>query len=130
MGQGFEHVMAFTPDDDRRQWHCLAGLLSRHPGHYWSAEGAAYFRMGRYPEAVDALKQSEQGNPYLHMWLICAYSELGREADGRAEAAQVLRVSPGFSVEEMRQRLPRAWLWQEPKWVQRCLAELREAGLK
>jgi adenylate cyclase len=105
-------------------------LDPRHPEAYWSHEGWAYARMGRYTEAVDALKQGNQGNPFVHVWLVYAYSELGREEDARAEAAQVLRVSPGFSVEEMRQRLPRAWLWHEAKWVQRSLAELREAGLK
>jgi adenylate cyclase len=105
-------------------------LDPRHPVSYWSEEGWAYSRMGRYREAVDALKQGEQGNPFVHVWLACAYSELGLEEDARAEAAQVLRVSPGFSVGEMRQRLPRAWLWQKPKWVQRCLANLRKAGLK
>jgi len=60
--------------------------------------------MGRYTEAVDALKQSDQGNPFVHVWLVCAYSELGREENARKEAAQVLRVSPGFSLEGMRKR--------------------------
>jgi adenylate cyclase len=103
-------------------------LDPHHPEPYWSHKGWAYARMGRYTEAVDALKQGEQGNPFVHVWLVCAYSELGREAEARTEAAQVLRVSPGFSLEEMRQRLP--LIWQQRKRAQRCLAELREAGLK
>jgi adenylate cyclase len=101
-----------------------------HPENYWSEQGWAYLRMGRYTQAVDALKQSEQGNPFVHVWLVCAYSELGREEDARKEAAQVLRVSPSFSLEEMRKREP--GIWQKPKRApeQRCLANLRKAGLK
>jgi hypothetical protein len=61
--------------------------------------------------------------------LVWAYSELGREQEARAEAAEVLRISPSFSVEELKRRLP---YWREPRAerAERQLAELRKAGLK
>jgi adenylate cyclase len=101
-------------------------LDPRHPEKYSMPEGVAYNGMGRYAEAVDALKRSDQSNPWVHVNLVYAYSELGREQDARAEAAEVLRVSPRFSVEEM-ERMPANW---HGPLGQRYLSDLRKAGLK
>jgi adenylate cyclase len=101
-------------------------LDPRHPEVYRIQEGVAYNRMGRHAEAVDALKKAQQNNPWVHVNLVWAYSELGREPEARSEAAEVLRISPSFSVEELRGRLP---YWREPG-AQSLLAELRQAGLK
>jgi adenylate cyclase len=93
--------------------------------------GSAYSHMGRYAAEVDELKRcqgsGQNNNPYLHAWLVVAYSELGRQQEARAEAAEVMRVSPQFSLEEMQQRLPENW--QDPR-RRRMLADLRQAGLK
>ena len=83
-------------------------LDPRHPENYSMPEGVAYNRLGRYAEAVDALKRSDQNNPWVHVNLVYAYSELGREQDARAEAAEVLRLSPRFSLEEV-ERMPGNW---------------------
>jgi adenylate cyclase len=102
-------------------------LDPRHRGIYEMQEGLAYSWLGRYPEAVDALKKGRQDNPYIHMNLAWAYSELGREREARAEAKEVMRISPGFSLEETKHRVNRNW--QEPR-SQEFLADLRKAGLK
>ena len=101
-------------------------LDPRHPENYSMWEGIAYNRMGRYAEAVDALKRSDQNNPWVHAHLIHSYFELGQEQDARAEAAEVLRLSPRFSLEEV-ERMPGNW--QGPQG-QRYLSDLRKAGLK
>jgi adenylate cyclase len=101
-------------------------LDPRHPENYSMWEGIAYNQMGRYAEAVDALKRSDQKNPWVHVHLIHSYSELGREQDARAEAAEVLRLSPRFSLEGV-ERMPGNW--QGPEG-QRYLSDLRKAGLK
>jgi len=101
-------------------------LDPRHPEKYSLSEGVAYNGMGRYAEAVGALKTSDQSNPWVHVNLVYAYSELGREEDARAEAAEVLRISPGFSLEGV-QRVPGNW--QGPSG-QRFLSDLRKAGMK
>ena len=101
-------------------------LDPRHPESYSMQEGVAYNEMGRYAEAVEALKRSEQNNPWAHANLIHSYSQLGREQDARAEAAEVLRLSPGFSLEEV-ERMPGDWQGAEG---QRYISDLRKAGLK
>ena len=101
-------------------------LDPRHPEKYSMPEGVAYNGLGQYAEAVDALKRSDQNNPWVHVNLVYAYSELGREQDARAEAAEVLRLSPGFSLEGV-ERIPGNW---QGALGQRYLSDLRKAGLK
>src|SRR5262249_50406910 len=91
--------------------------------------GHAYRLMGRYGEALTAFKRVLTGNlnpPATHRHLAVIYSELGREAEARAEAAEVLRRSPNFSLEDFKHRLP----YEDPVAVERYLAGLRKAGLK
>jgi adenylate cyclase len=101
-------------------------LDPRHPQKYSMPEGVAYNGLGRYADAVEALKRSDQNNPWVHVNLVYAYSELGRQQDARAEAAEVLRISPGFSLEEVG-RMPGNW---HGPLGQRYLSDLRKAGLK
>ena len=101
-------------------------LDPRHPEKYSMPEGVAYNGLGRYAEAVDALKRSDQNNPWVHVNLVYAYSELGREQDARAEAAEVLRLSPQFSLEGV-ERIPGNW---QGSLGRRYLSDLRKAGLK
>ena len=58
--------------------------------------------------------------------MAAVYSELGRKAEARAEAAEVLRLNPQFSLEVHRQREP----VKDPARLERHLAALRKAGLK
>jgi len=61
-----------------------------------------------------------------HLPLAAVYSELGREAEARAEAAEVLRLNPQFSLEVHKQRAP----IKDPAVLERQLAALRQVGLK
>jgi hypothetical protein len=61
-----------------------------------------------------------------HLTLAAVYSELGKEAEARAEAAEVLRINPNFSLEVHRQRVP----IKDPAMLERHIAALRKAGLK
>jgi adenylate cyclase len=54
------------------------------------------------------------------------YSELGKEMEARAEAAEVLRINPKFSLEVHKQRVP----IKDPVVLERHIAALRKAGLK
>ena len=101
----------------------------RYPLPYLSYLGHAYRMAGRYEEAIAACKKAVVHNPnYLpaHIFLAATYGELGREEEAQAEATTVLRISPNFSVEEMRQRLP----YKDLAAMERFLAGLRKAGLK
>jgi hypothetical protein len=68
-------------------------------------------------------------NPDLlpaHQGLAVIYSELGREEEARAEAAEVLKISPKYSLEVLRQQSP----YKDQAVLERELAALRKAGLK
>ncbi|MBI3303741.1 MAG: adenylate/guanylate cyclase domain-containing protein [Deltaproteobacteria bacterium] len=104
-------------------------LNPRYPAIYLSSLGVAYRSMGRYEEAIDALKKTIIRTPNLltaHTQLAATYSELGREAEARAEVAEVLRLNPHFSIEGLRQRVP----YRDPAEVERYVDALRKAGLK
>jgi len=52
--------------------------------------------------------------------------ELGRNDEARAEAAEVLRLSPHYSLATVQQVYP----LKDPTMEERWLADLRKAGLK
>jgi TolB-like protein/lipopolysaccharide biosynthesis regulator YciM len=88
----------------------------------------AYTMGGRYNEARAALQRALSGLDMLHIHLLLAavYSELGQAAEARAEAAEVLRLNPHFSLAVHKQRMP----IKDPAPLERHLAALRRAGLK
>jgi adenylate cyclase len=91
--------------------------------------GAAYAVAGRPKEAIAPLKQYLTHYPNIlgaHLTLTAVYSELGQAAEARAEAAEVLRINPKFSLEVHKQRMP----IRDPVTLERHIAALRKAGLK
>ena len=91
--------------------------------------GSAYYLAGRPEEAIAPLKQYLSRYPNIlsaHLTLAAVYSELGKEAEARAEAAEVLRINPQFSLEVHKEREP----IKDPAILERHLAALRQAGLK
>src|SRR5262249_40139600 len=71
--------------------------------------GTAYAIAGRYEEAIAPLQRflsRYPNNLHIHLTLAAVYSELGQVAEARAEAAEVLRLSPKFSLEVHKQRVP------------------------
>jgi TolB-like protein/DNA-binding winged helix-turn-helix (wHTH) protein/Flp pilus assembly protein TadD len=101
------------PSDDR----CLYGVAS------------AYALAGRLEEAAALhLRMLKQFPNYLgpHLGLAAIYSELGRETEARAAAAEVLRINPEFSLEVHKQRVP----LKDPATLERHIAALRKAGLR
>jgi adenylate cyclase len=91
--------------------------------------GWAYLLLGRYEEAIAVLKKALPLNPDflpIHYFLAISYSELDRQEEARTEVAAVLRISPNYSLEVLRQRLP----YKDPAVLERITAALRKAGLK
>jgi adenylate cyclase len=65
--------------------------------------GQNYVDMGRYQEAIPLLKRHLAvfpNQPWAHVALIEAYSELGRDQDARAEAAELKRINPQFAYKD------------------------------
>jgi adenylate cyclase len=102
---------------------------------FWVADyhllpaSVAYALVGRYEEALTSLRQFLTRYPDIleaHLTLVAVYSELGKEAEARAEVTEVLRLNPNFSLEVHKQRAP----IKDPVVLERHLAALRRAGLK
>jgi len=81
-----------------------------------------------YEEAIVALKKALRVSPDnlpAHIRLAAAYSLLGREEDARAEAAEVLRIDPKFSLK----RFARGQPYKNPHDRTLLIDALRKAGL-
>ena len=97
--------------------------------YHLNSIGAAYYLAGRPKEAIAPLKQYLTHYPNIlgaHLTLAAVYSELGKEAEARAEAAEVLRLNSKFSLEVHKERVP----IKDPAMLERHIAALRKAGLK
>jgi len=104
-------------------------LDPRNRDFYLVEVGFAYSFTGRNAEAIPMLKTHLIRNPknfYARLALVAAYSETGRDQEARAEAAEVLRANPRFSLERLSQRLPLA----DRALSERYFADYRKAGLK
>jgi adenylate cyclase len=104
-------------------------LDPRYPVPYQTTLGWAYLMTQRYDEAIATQKRVLSHNRNMldaHLILAISYSELGREEEARAEAAEILRLSPNYSLDVVRQ----TWPYKNPADMERTLAALRKAGLK
>jgi tetratricopeptide (TPR) repeat protein len=90
----------------------------------------AYLAMGRYEDAIRALERSVSrfGNVItLHLDLIASYVELGRNEEAQAEAAEVTRLNPNFSLADQRRVFSAAQ--KKGYYADRFYADLAKAGL-
>jgi len=71
------------------------------PAVYFSYLGNAYYLMGEYGKARELIGVSAQRMPGYRasfIWLAAATAQLGREEEAAAAAAEVLKISPDFTV--------------------------------
>jgi adenylate cyclase len=91
--------------------------------------GHAYRVTGRFEEAVSAYKKAIQRSPnniFAHHGLAVTYIFLGRENEARAEAAEVLRINPKFSLDY----IAKTSIWKDQSIINKFLDASRKAGLK
>ena len=91
--------------------------------------GSCYRLMGRYDEAIAALRRILDRNPdslNSRLNLIATYVMSGKEEAARAEAVEVLRQSPDFSVERFLKDFP----YKNQKILDGLKECLLKAGLK
>jgi adenylate cyclase len=91
--------------------------------------GTALRDTGRFEEAVSAFKKAIQLSPndiLAHLNLATTYSMMGREKEARAEAAEVLRINPKFSVDSFAKILT----YKDQSQKDKLTNALRKAGLK
>ena len=103
------HTLRFAgrPDEAIPEYKKAIRLDPIPPTDYLFGLGIAYCWTGQYAEAIKWCKKAVLTSPdsYLpHLLLTAVYSMAGKDADARAEAAQVLRIDPNFSVEKFDKR--------------------------
>jgi adenylate cyclase len=97
--------------------------------HYLLLEALAYFFMGRYEEAIPVFKEHLAHHPndlVAHDNLAACYIEVGRVDDARAEAAEVMRINPDFSLEYQKHHS----VVKEGPMRDRIYGDMAKAGLK
>jgi tetratricopeptide (TPR) repeat protein len=124
------HILNFTgkPQEALRLVQKAMRLNPHYPNSSLATLGIAYTLAGRYEEAIAAFKKALTRNPdflLVHIFLAVLYSGAGWQEQARAEAAEVLRLNPQFSLEVWRQTLP----VQNQTELGRFLDLLRQAGL-
>ena len=100
------------------------------PSYLYRDFGDALRSTGRFEEAVSAYKKAIQiapDNIMAHIGLAATYSRMGREKEARAEAAEVLRINPKFSLDNHVKSLPPP---QDQSKRDENINALRKAGLK
>jgi adenylate cyclase len=88
--------------------------------------GWAYLQEGQYQQAISASERCARSFstlPGCHLGLAVGFTELGRDGDARAEAAEVMRLNPHFTLGT---KSP----YKDVAWARRVSADLRKAGLK
>lgn len=111
-------------------------LSPYHPHWYLGILALAYITAERYEEAFEIAQQQfdlvkkrgifGMGLITSHLILAEVHVHLGREEEARKHAKEVLRIAPGFSMEEF----SKSTFYQDPSHLENRLDALRKAGLK
>ena len=99
------------------------------PGVFFASLSMAYRMAGRFDEAVEQAKKAVEGEPrnqFTHLSLTFACILAGREEEARAAAAEVLKINPTFSSEQLARVRP----YLDKSQIDRMIETLRKAGLK
>jgi adenylate cyclase len=92
--------------------------------------GHALRNAGRFEEAVPAYKIGIQRAPdYIvaHIGLATTYSLMGREKEARAEAAEILRIDPKFSLDHFAKT---GAPYKDQSEIDKIINAMRKVGLK
>src|SRR5262249_27474143 len=63
--------------------------------------GHAYYLLKRYTDALSPLRECSPRLPnfqIVHLWLSATHAQLARRVEAEVEAAEVLRLWPGFTI--------------------------------
>lgn len=102
-------------------------LNPAHPAWYSNVLGMAYFMM-KDDKATRAFKQAIQLNPNFlppHIFLAVIHSKQSNDDEAQAEVAEVLRISPEYTLERFAEMIPIA----DQAVMAKMLDSLRKAGL-
>jgi tetratricopeptide (TPR) repeat protein len=143
-GLHYERALALNPNDvtvitARASWLTRIGRVSEAlaeldkalrrdpfpPNWYWEVCSLALLRARRFAETIECVKRMTQKFSWSHADLAACYAHLGQMDEARAEAAEVLRMQPNFTI---------SWLLKEepdknPADAEPLVQGMRLAGL-
>ena len=96
---------------------------------YFLQLGHIYRNAGQYEEAISTLKKAlprNSDNLLVHLHLAASYNSLNRKEEAHAEAAEILRIDPKFSLQYFAKTIP----YKDQADTERLVEALRKAGLK
>jgi DNA-binding winged helix-turn-helix (wHTH) protein len=115
--RGWTYVVAGQPEEAIRSFARTLWLSPFDPSLFSGFTGmsAAFIGLGRFDEAVAAAKKAIRQNelyPVTYRCLAIALAHLGREAEAREAAADLLKLEPGFCISEWPagRRLPQIYI--------------------
>jgi len=125
--RGWTYERAGQPEEAIRSFDRAIRLSPFDPLLFLRLGGisAAFIGLGRFDEAVAAAKNALQKNQTFgtaHHCLAAALAQLGRDAEARKTATQILEIEPHFRISEY---VARTGHWQ----AQTFIDGLRKAGL-
>jgi len=97
---------------------------------YYMTLGSSYLMMRQYEEAIAAFKKAIDSCSeciYSHIGLTASYSLAGRMEDARAQAAEVLKINPKITLEDIAEN---GYYNYKRADKDRFINALRKAGLK
>jgi adenylate cyclase len=100
-----------------------------HPHFAPLAVGEAHYLLKQYREAQYWLREATGRAPnhqYGHAYLAATYAQLGQLEDARAEAAEVIRVNPAYTIDGTQKRVS---IFKREEDTEHLVDGLRKAGL-
>jgi adenylate cyclase len=94
-----------------------------------STLGMARYFLKEHSQALLPLRESASRIPNVsqgHIWLAANLAQLGQLDEARAEAAEVLRIDPKYTIDGTQRRLS---LLKRPEDAEHLFDGLRKAGL-
>ena len=91
--------------------------------------GGVRYMLKEYSEALPPLRECTSRAPNLllcHLWLAASLAQLGQLDEAQAEAAEVLRIDPKYTIDGTQRRLA---LFKRPEDAEHLFDGLRKAGL-
>ena len=103
-------------------------LNPQYPTWYLWDLGHAYYLLGRYEESIAIFKRALARNPDFlpaYLFLAIMYGDLGLPVEAQTVREPVLKLSPGFTLATLQQRLP----YKDPEVLEHALDAARKGGL-
>jgi tetratricopeptide (TPR) repeat protein len=116
------HTFARRDEESIPEYKKAIRLNPIPPGYYFWSLGLSYGLAGQYDEAIPWCEKAVHMEPddlLARLMMTAVYSWSGRDEEARAEAAEVLRIDPDFSLERFAKKAG-------PDLIR----ALRKAGLK